>query len=446
MRRILLAIILLVSIVSSYATKRVFVLSIDANIDATAWRYTYRGLEEMTQSPEAYDLFVLHLNTYGGEVDMADSIRTAIMRLTVPTAAYIDHNAASAGALIALACDSTYMSPGASMGAATVVNQNGEPMPPKYQNYWSSIMRSTAISHGKYIPEGDSVAVWRRNPDIAADMVIPEKAIAFTPDEAVAAGMADGIATSLNDVLTQLDCANAEITAFKPTISDEILGFLASAAVRAVLIMLIIGGIYMEMHTAGLGFAGAVSLIASVLYFIPMVVTGTLAPWVLITFIIGVVLLALEVFVIPGFGVAGVTGIAAIATSLLCGMLNYSEFSGIDFGGLGMAAIVFVSGIILCLLLVMFLTSKYGPKIFKKVSLLTLEQNIGEDYVGVDTTLADLIGAEGKAVTDLRPAGKIEINGIRYDATSTGDFISVGTAVKVTRFEAAQLYVEIYKK
>ena len=94
-------------------------------------------------------LILLHLNTYGGALDAADSIRTAIMKLDMPTVAFVDVNAASAGALIALACDSVYMAPGASMGSATVVNSQGDPMPEKYQSFMSTMMRATAEHHGK---------------------------------------------------------------------------------------------------------------------------------------------------------------------------------------------------------------------------------------------------------------------------------------------------------
>ena len=446
MRRIIFLSLLILMCLPVLQAKRVYVLSIDREIDGIAWRHTRRAIDEMQRANPSFGLFLVHLNTYGGSVDMADSIRTALLRLDMPTVAFIDNNAASAGALIALACDSTYMSQSASIGAATVVNQSGEPMPPKYQNYWSSIMRSTAMSHGKYIPQGDSVARWRRDPNIAADMVIPEKAVAFTAAEAVNNGVADGIASSIDDVLEKLNYTDAEIVIFESTTSDDILGFLASAAVRAVLIMLILGGIYMEMHTPGMGFAAAVSSVAAILYFMPMVVTGTLAPWVLILFILGVVLLALEIFVIPGFGIAGIGGILSVSVSLLGAMIDYNEIEGLNTNKLANAAMVLLSGFVLTLVIIWFLTSKYGPEFMKKSSILTLDKEIGEDYLGVDPLLSELVGKQGITLTDMRPAGKVEIEGNKYDATSTGDFIPSGTPIKVTRYEAAQLYIESDKQ
>lgn len=419
----------------------VYVFSLDSEIDAAAWRHTRRALDAAESMAPPPALFLLKLNTYGGAVDMADSIRTALLRCPIPTAVFIDHNAASAGALIALACDSAYMAPGSSLGAATVVNGNGEPMPPKYQNYWSSVMRSTAAGHGKYIPEGDSVPRWRRDPDLAADMVTPSKAFAYTTDEALKAGLIDGIASDVESVVEQLHLQEARIEYFHPDPTDSFMGFLASAAVRAVLIMLILGGIYMEMHTPGLGIAAAIACVAAVLYFLPMIVAGTLALWVVITFIIGIVLLALEIFVIPGFGIAGITGIIAILAALVGGLLHYTDLGWSDHISLGRPLGILGGGIAGAALLVWFLTSRFGPPRLRRATMLTHEQTVTDGYIGVDMNPSRFVGSTAVAVTPLRPSGKIRIGDSTFDATSTGDFIASGATVKVVRYEAAQLYV-----
>lgn len=422
----------------------VFVYSLDSEIDAAAWRHTRRALSHAEEMQPRPDLFLLKLNTYGGAVDMADSIRTALLRCPIPTVAFIDHNAASAGALIVLACDSAYMAPGSSLGAATVVNGQGEPMPPKYQNYWSSVMRSTAAGHGKYIPEGDSIPRWRRDPDLAADMVTPDKALAYTTDEALSAGLIDGVAADIPSVLEQLDVKDPQIEYYHPDYTDSFMGFLASAGVRAVLIMLILGGIYMEMHTPGLGVAAAVACVAAVLYFLPMVVAGTLALWVVITFIIGVVLLALEVFVIPGFGVAGVTGFIAILVSLVGALLHYTDL-GISAGDFMKPLAITGGGIAGAILLVWILTSRFGPKRLQRATALMHEQTTADGYIGVDMDPARYVGATAVAVTALRPSGKVRVNDQTLDATSTGEFICADAQVKIVRYEAAQLYVESCK-
>lgn len=433
----LLVLMLLPLLAIAATAQRAFVIPIETEIDLSAFHHFKKA---MTQAQDfGADVIIVKLNTYGGALDAADSIRTSLMRSPVATAAFVDPNAASAGALIALACDSVFMSPGATMGSATVVNAQGEPMPRKYQSYMSAIMRATAEHHGR-TTEGDST-IWRRNPDIAASMVNPDVSVSFTANQAIANRFADGIANSVEDVLADLKMAGAETRYYQSTFTDDLLGFLSGAGVRAILVMLILGGIYMEMHTPGLGFAAATSIVAAILYFLPMLVTGTMPAWIIICFIAGVVLIALEVFIIPGFGISGISGATAIGIAIVGAMMSSDSVSGFDIASLGRSLAVLFAGLILATGAVLYLTSSKGPKCFRKHSELMTELRVSDGFVGVDMTPAKYIGREAKAITDLRPAGKIEIDNDVFDAVSTGSFIAAGQHVKVVRYENAQLYV-----
>lgn len=438
---------LLVAIVAAFyfnviSADKIIILPLVDEIDARAWQHTRRACEKAVN--DEADLFVIKMNTYGGALDAADSIRTALLRLRIPTVAYVDHNAASAGALIALACDSVFMTPGSSIGAATVVDGQGQPMPDKYQAYMSAIMRSTAEHHGKWIAPGDTALTWRRDPVIAAAMVNPEKVTAFSSAEALEAGFSNGTVSSFDEMIERLDISDPQTETFKPTVTDDIIGFLSNAGVRAILVMLIIGGIYMEMHTPGLGVAAAVALIATCLYFLPMLITGTLAAWIVITLVIGIILIAFEVFVIPGFGICGIAGIVAVIVSLCAAIFPTSvEPAGempLTFF-VKPLSVVFI-GIVAAAALVAWLTSRHGPKFFRRHSELMLTQDIKKGYIGVDMGPAKLIGVKATAMTDMRPAGKIIIDGNVYDAVSTGSFIEASQHVRVVRYENAQLYVE----
>src|SRR6056297_2784319 len=143
--------------------KLVYKFNIKEEIAPAIWRQTQQAFE--AADTLGADVFLIHMNTYGGTVLDADSIRTKILQSTIPVYVFIDNNAASAGALISVACDSIYMRPGGSIGAATVVNQTGQAMPDKYQSYMRSTMRATAESHGKdtLILESDTLMQWRRD-------------------------------------------------------------------------------------------------------------------------------------------------------------------------------------------------------------------------------------------------------------------------------------------
>ena len=430
-------IISLILSICNMASERAFVIPVETEIDLGAAHHFRTAMEEARTN--GADIIIVKLNTYGGALDAADSIRTSLMRCPIPTAAFVDLNAASAGALIALACDSVFMAPGSSMGSATVVNGSGEPMPQKYQSYMSTMMRATAEHHGRKIV-GDST-VWRRNPAIAEAMVNPDVSVSLTSQQAVDDGFADGIATDIPEVLEALGMPDAEITTYRSSLTDDLLGFLSGAGIRAILVMLILGGIYMEMHTPGLGFAAAVAVVASVLYFLPMLVAGSMPFWVPAAFIIGVILIALEVFVIPGFGVCGITGMIAVAVALIGAMTSSDSITGFDLGALGKALAVFFAGLIAATGVVWWLTSIHGPKCFRRHSELMTELKVSDGFIGVDMSPRKYIGQEAVAATDMRPAGKIKIGEHVFDAVSTGDYIARGHKVRVGRYENAQLYV-----
>lgn len=444
-RRIKLFVLSLVTACVAMATsgRPVYILPIEDEIDARAWQHTRRAIDEARKADA--QMFVVKLNTYGGALDAADSIRSAIIQLDIPTVAFVDHNAASAGALIALSCDTVMMTPGSSMGAATVVGGDGQPMPDKYQSYMSSMMRATAERHGKIYSEADSAWQWRRNPEIAEGMVRGEHIVSFSTDEALAEGYSDATVNSLDEALTKLGVADAPREHFEPTLTDDIIGFLSNGAVRAILVMLILGGLYMEMHTPGLGFAAAVSVVATCLYILPMLISGTLASWIVVLLIIGLILIALEIFVIPGFGFCGITGIAAMIIALTAAIVPASDSA--DEGSTPLSEfvtpfIIVGAGILAALALVIWLTSSKGPVFIRRRSELMLSQKVSEGYIGVDMTPAMFVGHKAETVTDLRPAGKIRIDEKVYDAVSTGSFIDAGTRVRVVKYENAQLYVE----
>ena len=268
----MLAALMLALAATCEAAVKVYRIDLDEEIGATTWQFTRAGLQAARE--RGADLVLVHLNTYGGEVGAADSIRTALLHCGIPTMAFVDNNAASAGALIALACDTVIMRPDATMGAATVVNgTDGQAMPDKYQSYMRGIMRATAESHGKVL-DADGRWRWRRDPVIAEAMVDPRvevdgliddtRVLTFTPDEAVRWGYADGKADNVAEALAHIGVESFEIQRYQPTWVDRLTGFFGSPGVQAILIMIIVGGIYFELQTPGMGFPSMAALVAAV--------------------------------------------------------------------------------------------------------------------------------------------------------------------------------------
>lgn len=447
--------LLYVSMCWIYASESVFFkIDIKRDIGSTTWLYIQKGFEEAREKNA--DAILIHMNTYGGEVVYADSIRTKILNSDLPVYVFIDNNAASAGALISIACDKIFMRPGGSMGAATVVDQTGGQMPDKYQSYMRATMRATAEAQGKdtLISGIDTTYRWKRDPLIAEAMVdertvVPNlidsgKTLTFTAQEAVKYGYCEGLANTVDEVITKyLKSDDYELITYSPTAMDNILGFLMSSVFQGILIMLIIGGIYFELQTPGIGFPLAVSITAALLYFAPLYLEGMAANWEILVFIIGIILIGIEIFVIPGFGLAGISGIVFVVAGLTLSLLENVDFNfdGVETGGVGKALMTVILGVGFGFALVLYLSSRIGSKgIFRNIALNTNLEN-SEGYIGVELKLKDLVGQEGIAQSDLRPSGKIKINGQLLDAASEGGFIAAATPVKVIRFEMGQLYV-----
>lgn len=437
------------------AEERVFVINLRSSIDKSSWHMLQKGL--LAAQDDEAELIILRLNTYGGAVDMADSMRTAILNSRIPVWAFVDNQAASAGALISLACDSIYMREGASIGAATVVGGTGEAMPDKYQSFMRSVMRSTAQAKGgRWVlnARGDSVFQYRRSPRIAESMVDPDvvvpgvidsgKVLTLTAHEAEKLGICDGICESVRGILIRNGMEEATVEVFKPTVVDKFISFMMSPFISAILIMLMIGGIYFELQTPGVGLPLLVAILAGVAFLAPFYVEGLVQHLDIIIFLVGLVLVLLEIFVIPGFGIAGVLGIGALIVGLALAMVDNavvfswspSAFSMV-LGALATVLVSLTLSVVGCLALSAWLLTD------PRVPALALRSNLQKEsgYVGLEVPADTLLGKEGEALTVLRPGGKVRIEGRVYDAIALLGMVSKGEKVCVERIEASQIYV-----
>lgn len=433
----------------------VYRLPIFSDINSTSWVYTQKAFEE-ARSLNATAI-LLHLNTYGGQVIFADSIRTKILNSDIPVYVFIDNNAASAGALISIACRKIFMRPGANIGAATVVDQTGEQMPDKYQSYMRATIRATAEAHGKdtSIVNGDTIVKWIRDPRIAEAMVddrvmIPGiidsgKVLTFTAQEAMLHGYCEGIANSVDEVIDLLEIDDPAIISFEPSFYDSVKGFLTSPILRGLLILVILAGLYFEMQTPGIGFPLGIAITAAVLYFAPLYIDGLAANWEILVFIIGVLLIGVEIFILPGFGVAGISGIILAITGLTLSLLDnvIFDFTNVDGSAFITALLTVFIGMFAGIALSIYLSQKLlsqtsGP--FSKIALFT-SQDVSQGYIGVDPENKALIGKTGVAATVLRPSGKIMVDSELYDARSLDGFINKDEPIKVVDYSSGQLNV-----
>lgn len=409
-------------------------IRLDQDIDPSSQRLVTLGLEKAVAAEADYIL--LDINTYGGAVNAADSIRSAVLHSDIPVVAYINMQAASAGALISIACDSIYMKTGSSIGAATVVDQAGQVMPDKYQSFMRGMMRATAQANG-------------RDPHIAESMTDTANVLSMTPSEAMAAGYCEGICESEFEVAQKVTGNDEFIIKNMEddmTWLDRLIQFLLNPLLQSIFMMMIIGGIFVEIRTPGIGLPLLTAMVGALLYFAPGYLGHLVSYWEIILFFVGLVLIGVEIFVLPGFGVCGIAGIIAVVVSLAFAMVDNAELFHWD-GTLNLEPVLMPLGIVIISASVaifgsVWLVKKlYATRSFDHIALRQ-EMKAEEGFTGVVIGLESLVGEIVTVFTDLRPSGKVMTSDGRIlEATlKYGGFASKGESVKVVSAEQGRVY------
>jgi len=411
-------------------------IRLDQNIDPAARRLVTLGLEKAAEADADYIL--LDLNTYGGAVDAADSIRNAILRCDRPVISFVNMQAASAGALISIACDSIYMKTGSSIGAATVVDQAGNVMPDKYQSFMRGMMRSTAQATG-------------RDPKIAESMVDTANVLSLTPSEAIEVGFCEGICEDEFEVARKVAGSDDFIIRnMEDDISwlDRLIQFLLNPLLQSIFMMMIIGGIFVEIRTPGIGLPLVTAIVGALLYFAPAYLGDLVSYWEILLFVVGLVLIGVEIFVLPGFGVCGILGIIAVVLSLAFAMVDNAELFHWD-GSLNLQPILRPIGIVIISASaaifgsVLLVRKLFATRSFDHIALRQ-ELKADEGFTGVASGLESFVGETVTVFTDLRPSGKVKTaDGRIFEATlKFGGFAEKGTSLTVISAEQGRLYCE----
>ena len=414
----------------------IYRIRLDSDIDKSAQRLITLGLEKADKA--GADFVMIDLDTYGGAVDAADSIRSAILRYDKPVAAYVNMQAASAGALISIACDSIYMKTGSSIGAATVVDQTGNVMPDKYQSFMRGMMRSTAQATG-------------RDPHIAESMTDTANVLSMTPTEAIAVGYCEGIYETVDEVAKAMAGDKEFVVKSMEddmTFLDKLIQLLLNPLLQSIFMMMIIGGIFVEIRTPGIGLPLLTAIIGALLYFAPGYLGHLVSYWEILLFVVGLILIGIEIFVLPGFGVAGITGIVAVVLSLAFAMVDNIELFNWD-GTLNLQPVIQPLGIVIISAAaavfgsVWLVKKLYATRSFDHIALRQ-EMKSEDGFTGVVSGLDSLVGETVTVFTDMRPGGKVKTaDGRIVEATlKFGGFASKGETLKVLSAEQGRLYCD----
>jgi membrane-bound serine protease (ClpP class) len=412
----------------------VYVLEIEGIIDLGLAPFVQRVLAEATAAQAA--AVVLDIDTFGGRVDAAVQIRDALLGSKLRTVAFVDKRAISAGALISLAATTIVMADGATIGAATPVQmgQGGsQPTDEKAVSYVRKEFRATAESRGR--PPLVAEAMVDSDVEIPG-LVQKGKLLTLTTSEALQHKLADFRADDLDALLDRLGLRQAEVRRASVNWAEQVVRFLTHPVLSSVLMTLGILGIIVELRTPGFGIPGVVG-IASIAAFFWGHWLVRLAGWEEVLLVgAGVVLLALEMFVIPGFGVAGILGILAVLAGLSLSLVGAGTTWAAVMAAVGRVALSLLLALVGFLAVLRFLPHlPFGRRLILDTELAALTSG------APPADERRFLRVHGTAVSPLRPAGIADLAGERVDVVSQGEYIDAGEAIEVIRVEGNRIVV-----
>jgi membrane-bound serine protease (ClpP class) len=415
----------------------VYLIEISGDIDLGLPPYVSRVIGDAVNDNAA--AVILRVNTFGGRVDAATQIKDAVMNAEIPTVAFIDKRAISAGALISIACEKIYMVPGATIGAATPVTAEGGSTSEKIVSYMRSEMRATAESRGR----DPRIAEGMVDEEIEIAGVIAEgKLITLTTEEALEVGYCDGVMASLRDILIEMGLEGAEIIESEVNWAENVVRFLSHPIISSLLIMIGMVGLFMEVRSPGWGLPGTAGLIALALFFGTQYILALANVIDIVLFVVGVALILVEVFVIPGFGVAGIFGILLMIAGLFLALAG--QWPLITMPDVFRAVFTLAGSVAMTIIALLGLSALL-PKTKAWSRLVLSEDQRRELGYSSHTLREELVGKEGIALTTLRPSGTAIIDDNRVDVVSEGGYIDANKPIRVVGVEGIRVIVKEIK-
>jgi len=430
-----------------YPEKDVYVIPIRGVIDLGLSSFVRRVVGEAKEKKA--QCIILELETFGGRVDAATEIRDTLFESDIKTIAFVNKRAISAGALISLACQSIVMAPGSTIGAATPVaiapgTTKTQPTDEKTISYVRKEFKATAERNNHPTTLAEAMV----DPDVEIEGVIEKgKLLTLTTEEAVKLKLAEHKVSKIGEILTLYGLENAQVVRASITWSENLVRFLTHPVVSSLLLTFGLLGIFFELRMPGWGVSGTIGLVCLALFFGAQYMVG-LARWIEpVLFIIGGILLAIEIFVIPGFGITGVSGILLIIASLFLALVKHPmPKTPIDVSRLVQATYVVGASLVATFLVATFSFRFMGKIPFLSKLVLTSEEKREEGFRSAPVELEKFIGKQGVALTMLRPVGKAQFGDIILDVVTEGELIEKGKRVEVIKVEGNRIVVSEVEK
>lgn len=415
---LILTLALLISSISFADTNNVYVIPIKGEINRATYNFINNTLDKIIdENPTA---IIFEIDTYGGLIAETEKIKNLIVSIPVTTISYVNKKAESAGVLITIASEKVVVSSSATIGSA-------EPIPntEKVLSMWRSMLRDTA----QYRNRDPLIVEAMADKDIVIEGLTSKgKLVNLTSAEAIKYGIADLTANSYEEILDSFGIKNPNIKVVEENLQVKLAKYISSPYVSTFLLTVGFIGLVIELLTPGFGIGGTISIISFGLYFGGNILAGNSNWTSLILFVTGLILLIIEAMV-PGFGLPGISGIILVLVGIILAM------DSLKIAFLSLSIAIIITAIVVIILIKM----GYKSKLISKIVLDTSEKD-EKGYLSASSPV-EYLNKEGKSITELRPAGFIEIDGVKLDALSDGSFIPKDVPVKVIRVEGSKIFV-----
>lgn len=398
--------------------EKIFVIKLDQEVNMGSYNHLKDSLKKAREGE--YDLVVIEVDTLGGRIDAAEKMSNEIRRAGIKTVAFVNNKAESAGVLLSISAKDIYMAPGGTIGSAETI-----PKTEKILSYWVSLLKSVAEDTGK---DPELVAAMADSDIVIKGLKEKGKLLNLTSQKAMELKFSKGTVSSRDELYSKLKISDYEETVAERGARSSFISFISSPNIMPLFLTLGFFGVLVEVITPGFGLGGFLGILGFSLFFGGAYLEGNGSMLSIGIFILGIILLLIEVM-IPGFGVFGIAGIGAIFGSIV--MVTDS---------LAQAAVYTVVALGISFGAIYIFMKKVG---FKKMENTVFLASKLDKEAGFQTSKekTELMGLMGITKSYMRPSGKIELDGLVYDAITEGEFIEVGKTVTVIRVEGSKIIV-----
>ena len=402
----------------------VYVIPVEETVEKGLYAFIDRSIAEAETNGAS--LIVLEIHTPGGAVDAATEIGKRIRQTEVPIVAFVNNDAISAGAFIALNTDKIYMTSDSRIGAAAVIDSEGNAADEKANSYWLAAMRTAAEHNGR--DPIYALAMADKTIDLPEYGAGKGDLLTLTADQAVEVNYSEGIVADRTELLQVLGHDQASLEVMKVSFAENLARFITNPIVVPILLSIGSLGLVLELYSPGFGIPGTMGAAALFLFFFGHMVAGLAGMESIILFVVGIVLILLELF-LPG-GILGLIGLGAILGSLFIATDDVSHMA---------VSLLIAIGVTVLVSIILFKVFGKKIKIFNKI-VLRDSTNTEGGYVS-SVNRSELIGLEGVALTTLRPSGTALINNERIDVVTEGSYIERNQKVVVIKVEGSRIVV-----